>query len=675
MKTAILLGAGLAALIAGTAQGQTGRPQLGSFGLDVSGMDRSVKPGDDFYRFANGAWADKTEIPADRSVYGMFVVLDDLSQARTREIIELAANNPAGNGQKVGDYFASFMDEAGIEAKGAAPLKADLARLDAVTDKTGFVRLLGQEMRAQGPTLFDMGVDQDIKAPDSYIAYLGQSGLGLPDRDYYVVDNPRFAEIRDKYIAHIARMLVLAGTPEAAATAKAQGIYAFEKKLAEVQWSRADSRDTDKIYNKWTPAELAQKAPGFDWATLFATTGLNGQSAFVVQQPSAFTGMARIYADTPLDTLKDWLAFHIIVDRAPVLSKAFVDANFDFRGRTLSGQPQIQERWKRGVNQVNNAMGEAVGQLYVAKYFPPEAKAAADELVRNLIAAMDNRLANLSWMAPETKQKAREKLAAFTPKIGYPDKWRDYAALRVVRGDAYGNAERAAAFEYDRNIAKLGQPVDRGEWFMTPMTINAYANPPMNEIVFPAAILQPPFFDPNADPAINYGAIGVVIGHEISHHFDDQGRKYDKTGKLADWWTPQDVARFKAFTDRVVKQYAEYMPLPGHHVNGELTLGENMADLAGLFVAHDAWIRSLKGKPAPVIDGFTGEQRFFLGFAQVWRQKMREPALLERLTTDPHTPGDWRPYVVRNNDDWYKAFDVKPGTKFYLPPDQRIKVW
>ncbi len=470
-------------------------------------------------------------------------------------------------------------------------------------------------------------------------------------------------------------MLTLAGTPAAEADAKAKAIYDFEKKIAEAHWSRAESRDADKTYNKLTVADLTRTAPGFDWAVFVEAIGLGAQPGFVVQQPTAFTATAKIFADTPLPVLKDWLAYHIVSDRAPVLPKAFVDANFDFHGHTLSGQPQIQDRWKRGVNAVNGALGEAVGQLYVAKYFPPEAKAAADQLVRNLIAAMDQRLANLTWMAPETKQKAREKLAAFTPKIGYPDKWRDYSALTVVRGDAYGNAERAAAFEYDRGLAKLGKPVDRSEWLMTPMTVNAYANPPMNEIVFPAAILQPPFFDPKADPAVNYGGIGVVIGHEISHHFDDQGRKFDKTGKLTDWWTPEDVARFKAFTDRVVKQYGEYQPLPGQHVNGELTLGENMADLAGLFVAHDAWIRSLNGKPAPVIDGFTGEQRFFLGFAQIWRQKMLEPALLQRLTTDPHTPSDWRPYVVRNNDDWYKAFDVKPGSKFYLPPDQRIKVW
>ncbi len=654
------------------------KPELGTYGYDASGMDRSVAPGDDFYKYVNGGWAKVTEIPADRASYTMFARLDDLSKERTRTIIEDAAKVQAAPGssiQKVGDYYASFMDEGAIEAKGVAPLAADLARVDAIKTRGDFARAVGMEQRANGATLFAMGVGQDDKSPETYIPNFYQAGLGLPDRDYYLVDNPKFVETRAAYKAHISKMLMLAGVPEAVAATKADAIFRFEAKIAAVHWTRVDSRDSDKTYNRWSAADFVRKAPGFDWKAYMAANGLSGETTFLVAQPSAYTGMAKLVAATPVATLKDWLAYHVIADRAPVLPKAFVDEDFAFNGTVLSGQPQLQPRWKRGVDQVNGAMGEAVGELYVARYFTPKAKAEADELVHNLIVAMDDRLSRLEWMAPETKAKARAKLASFNPKIGYPDKWRDYSALTIVRGDAYGNAVRAAEFEYDRGLKKLGAPLDRGEWFMTPMTVNAYANPTMNEVVFPASILQPPFFDPNADPAVNYGGIGAVIGHEISHHFDDQGRKYDPKGALADWWTAEDVKRFKAYTDRVEAQYAGYEPLPGMHVNGGLTLGENMADLAGVTVALDAYHKSLNGEPAPVIDGLTGDQRFFLGFGQVWRAKYREANLRNRLTTDPHTPGNWRPYVVRNLDAWYSAFDVKPGQKYYLTPEQRIKVW
>jgi putative endopeptidase len=655
------------------------KAQIGSFGFDVAGMDRSVAPGDDFVEFANGSYLKTLEIPADRSSYGMFVKLDDLSRERTRAIIEAAAaanGAPGSVDQKVGDYFASFMDEAAIEAKGAAPLQADLAPFQNARTKGDFARALGASLKGFGPALFPFYINQDAKDPETYVPYFVQAGLGLPDRDYYLVNsNPKYVETRAKYLEHAAKMLVLTGVPADRAAGKAKNIYEFERQLARVHWTRVASRDDDKTYNKWTKADFARKAPGFDWNAYLDAAGLGSQDAFIVSQPSAFAGMARVFAGTPLTTLKDWATLHTAKDAAPQLSKAFVDENFAFNGTVLSGQPEIQPRWKRAVNGVNNAMGEAVGELYVAKYFPPESKAKMDELVKNIIAAMDERLANLAWMAPETRVKARAKLASFTPKIGYPEKWRDYSALQVVRGDSYGNAERANIFEYNRNLAKLGQPVDRGEWFMTPMTVNAYANPTMNEIVFPAAILQPPFFDPNADPAVNYGGIGMVIGHEISHHFDDQGRKYDPTGKLTDWWTPGDVERFKRYTDQVVAQYSAYEPLPGSKVQGELTLGENIGDLAGLTIAHEAYRKSLGGQAAPVLDGFTGDQRFFLGFAQVWRNKYRDPALLQQLVTGPHTPGHFRPYVVRNFDAWYDAFDVKPGTKYYLAPEQRVKVW
>jgi putative endopeptidase len=654
------------------------KPEIGTFGFDIAGMDRSVKPGDDFIAYASGTYLKNLEIPADRASYGMFTKLDDLSRERTRKIIEAAAaatNAPSSEGQKVGDYFASFMDEAAIEAKGAAPLQASLAPFAAAKSRSELARALGESLDGFGPALFPFFINQDAKAPDTYIAYFTQAGIGMPDRDYYLVDNPKFVETRAKYIEHMARMLTLAGVPADRAAAKAKNIYEFERQLARVHWTRVESRDDDKTYNKWTKADFSKKAPGFDWNAYLAGAGLGDQNEFIVSQPSAFAGMARVFAGTPLTTLKDWAILHTAKDAAPFLPKAFVDENFAFNGTVLSGTPQIQERWKRGVNAVNGAMGEAVGKLYVAEYFPPESKAKADELVKNVIKAMDTRLANLEWMTPETKVKARAKLASFTPKIGYPDKWRDYSALEVVRGDAYGNAERANAFEYKRNLDKLGKPVDRAEWFMTPMTVNAYANPTMNEIVFPAAILQPPFFDPNADPAVNYGGIGGVIGHEISHHFDDQGRKYDPQGRLTDWWTEEDVKRFQVYADQLVAQYSAYEPLPGMKINGALSLGENIADLAGTRVAYDAYKLSLNGKEAPVLDGMTGDQRFFLGWAQVWRTKYRDEALRQQLVTGPHSPGHFRTNVVRNHEGWYDAFNVQPGDKLYLPPEQRVKIW
>lgn len=664
------------ASVSPVAPAEASRPQLGSFGFDVAGMDRNAAPGDNFFRFANGNWAAKTEIPADRSSFGMFTVLDELSDQRTRDIIETAAksNAPAGSEQqKIGDYFASFMDEAAIEVRGLTPLKPELDAIAAIGTKADLARVMAELGRTYTSVPFGFYVNQDIKAPDSYIPVFVQGGLGLPDRDYYLVDNPKFVDVRGKYVQHIANMLRMAGVPNA--EGKAKNIYELERQMAHVHWTRVDSRDDDKTYNKRERTAFAKFAPGFDWNAYFTAAGLGDQSAFIVSQPSAFTGMAKLASSIPLQTWRDYLTFHALSGHADLLPKAFVDEDFAFYGRTLSGTPELKERWKRGVDLVNQGLGEAVGKLYVEKYFPPEAKAKADELVRNLIAAMDDRLSKLEWMAPETKAKARAKLAAFTPKIGYPDTWRDYSALQIAPGDLFGNAKRAAEFEYLRNLNKLGKPVDRGEWFMTPMTINAYANPPMNEIVFPAAILQPPFFDPNADPAINYGGIGAVIGHEISHHFDDQGRKYDQTGRLTDWWTPADVERFKTYTDQLVAQYNQYEPLPGMKLNGALTLGENIADLAGLTVAHEAYRLSLKGQPSPVLDGFTGDQRFFLGWAQVWRTKYREETLRQLIVVDPHSPGEQRASVVRNLDAWYTAFDPQPGQALYLAPEKRVKIW
>ncbi len=655
---------------------QPGKPVLGSWGVDTAGMDKSVKPGDSFYNYVNGTWDRTTQIPADRSSWGGFGVLRDLSDTRTRAIIEEAAKSkgaPGSNAQKVGDYYASFMDEAAIEAKGAAPLKPYLAKIDAIRSTTDLARAFGAANRTGISTPVGAGVEQDLKDNSQYSVYLGQGGLGLPDRDYYLDQaNPKFAEARTRYQQHIATMLQLAGISDPAG--KAKRIFDLETKIAQTHWTRVEQRQIEKLYNPMSAAELATNMPGFDWNTYLAAVGAIDQKRFIASTPSALAGAAKLVQSEPLQTWKDYLTFRTISNVSPLLSRAFVDENFDMYGKTLQGTPQLKDRWKRGVDLIGGSMGEAVGQLYVAKYFPPESKAKMDELVGNLIKAMDRHLEALAWMSPETKAKARTKLAAFTPKIGYPDKWRDYSALQIVPGDALGNAERATAFEYQRNLDKIGKPVDKGEWFMSPQTVNAYANPLMNEIVFPAAILQAPFFDPNADDAVNYGAIGAVIGHEITHHFDDQGAKFDPNGNLAEWWSPEDTTRFKALTDQVVKQYGEYEPLPGSKVNGELTLGENIADLAGLTIAYDAYKMSLNGRQAPVIDGYTGDQRFFLGFGQVWRNKYRDAALLSQLTTDPHTPGHFRPNVVRNFDPWYQAFNVTDGA-LYLPPEQRIKIW
>ncbi len=653
------------------------KPQIGSFGFDTAGMDTSVKPGDDFVAYANGKYFANLQIPADKTAYGMSSGLSDLSRERTRTIIEKVAASsgaPGSEAQKVGDFFASFMDEAAIEAKGIAPLKPDLDAIAAIQTKADVAEALGRNLRLGVGGPIGMGVGPDRKNPDRFVVQGGQGGLGLPDRDYYLDDkNPAFVAARAKYREYVATMLGLAGFDNA--KARAEAIVALETEIARVHWTRVERRQAEKTYNPVPAADLATRFPGLDWSRFIAGTSIPVQGEVIISTPSSLEGIARIINGADLAVLKDYLAFLAIRDAAPGLPKAFVDANFEMYNKTLGGQPQQAPRWKRGVDLTSSVLGEAIGKLYVAEYFPPQAKAKIDELVKNIIAALDARLDKLAWMDPKTRVAAREKLAAFTPKIGYPDKWKDYSALSIVRGDLAGNLRRVAEFQFREAVAKLSKPVDRSEWFMTPMTVNAYANPTWNEIVFPAAILQAPFFDPNADDAVNYGAIGGVIGHEITHHFDDQGRKYDKTGRLSEWWTADDVKRFKAGTDKVVAQYAAYEPLPGKKINGELTLGENMADLAGVTIAYDAYQRSLKGRKAKVIDGFTGDQRFFLAFAQSWRTKYRDAALQQQLITDPHTASHFRPYVVRNLDAWYKAFNVKPGEKLYLAPEQRIKVW
>ncbi|MDR6126517.1 putative endopeptidase [Sphingomonas sp. SORGH_AS802] len=641
-------------------------PQIGRFGFDEAGMMKTTPPGDDFYAYANGEWAKTTAIPADKASYGAFDTLADLSRDRTRGILEAAGDS------KIGQAYASYLDTAAIEAKGLAPIRPWLDTIKRLNDKAGYAALVAQADCNGVGIPFASGVGQDARQSDVYSVGVRQSGLGMPDRDYYLSADPKLVEARTAYQAHLAKMLTLAG--EADAEARAKAVLDFETRIAQVSWTRIDNRDRDKTYNKMSVADLARTAPGFDFATYLKAVGTPVDSV-VVAQPSAVTGIAGLIAATPLPVLKDQLLLRSLDEFADVLPQAFDREQFAFYGTVLSGTPQQEDRWKRAVSFTSAALSDDVSKVYVARYFPPETKAAADMLVRNVLAAMGQRIDKLDWMAPATKKAAHAKLAAFTPKIGYPERWRDLSGLRIEKGDAFGNSLRAAQWLHDYNIGHLGKPIQRWEWGMTPMTVNAYANFGMVEIVFPAAILQPPFFDPKADPAVNYGGIGAVIGHELSHHFDDQGSKFDAKGRLIDWWTPADVAAFKQRTGALVRQYDAYEPLPGLHVKGALTLGENVADLAGLSVAHDAYKASLKGRAAPVIDGFTGDQRFYLGWAQVWRRNYRDANLRNRLLTDPHSPSQQRAWVVRNLDPWYAAYQPKPGETLYLAPEQRVRIW
>ncbi|GAA4014300.1 M13 family metallopeptidase [Sphingomonas swuensis] len=646
------------------------KPQLGTFGFDSQGMDSSMLPGDNFYTYANGTWAKNTPIPADKSNYGMFGALDDLSKERTRTLIEEAAKDP---NSRIGQVYASFMDQAAIEAKGLAPIQPWLDRIDGVNSRAALPALFAEAARNGVGTPFAAFVGQDDKNPDSYILSLYQSGIGMPDRDYYLSNDAKIADVRAKYLQHLTNVLTLAGEPNAAARAKA--LLAYETDIARAHWTRVDSRDATKTYNKLTLAQLRSRAPGFDFGAMFRGVGVTNVDNLLVAQPSAITGIARVVSRAPLGVIKDQLLVRSLNGYAAVLPAKFDKEQFSFYGTALSGTPEQEARWKRAVDFTVGTLQDDVSQLYVQRYFPPETKAAADALVKNVVEAMGRRIDNLAWMAPATKQRARAKLANFTTKIGYPDQWRDMSGLEVVGSDAFGNALRSNNFDHAYNINKLGKPIYKWEWGMTPMTVNAYANFSMSEIVFPAAILQPPFFDPNADPAINYGGIGAVIGHEISHHFDDQGSKYDENGRLADWWTPADLAAFNAATAKLAAQYDAYEVFPGARVNGKFTLGENIGDLAGLTVAYDAYRHSLNGAAAPTVDGTTGDQRFYLGWAQVWRRNYREANLRNRLLTDPHSPSEQRVFVVRNMDPWYQSFNVQPGQKLYLAPTERVRVW
>ena len=664
----------LAIAISGPAFAQTK-----SSGIDLAGMDRTARPQDDFFRFVNGAWADTTPIPPDMSNYGALVGLRDKTQIALREIIEEAAsqkNLPRGsNIQKVGDLYNSFMNTARIEALGTKPLKEDLSRINSLRNSAELPDLLARLAKIGVRTMpFAVGVSQDQKNSSAYVVTVGQGTLGMPDRDYYLRQDDKFAAIRRSYADYIAQLLRLSGYADAQAAA--QRILDLETKLADKQWDRARNRDRDATYNKMPVSQLSALGPRFNWPTVLKNlSGANVQEV-VVRQPDFVTAADAIVASTPVQTWKEYLTFGLLNTYADELPDVFVQAHFDFAGRVIGGQPELRARWKRGVAEVEAGVGEALGKLYVDQYFTPDAKARIDTLVQNLLAAFKAGIDSLEWMTPETKAQAQAKLAKYTVKIGYPDRWRDYSSLEIKPDDLIGNVVRSAEFQHSETWGHLGKPVERWRWNMTPQTVNAYYAPTNNEIVFPAAILQPPFFNVKADDAVNYGAIGVVIGHEISHGFDDQGRKSDGDGNLRDWWTPQDANAFEARAAKLGAQYESYSPLPGLKINGRQTMGENIGDLSGLAVAYLAYRMSLRGAEPQVIDGFTGDQRFFMGMAQIWRYKARDENLRNQLLTDAHSPGMYRAFVpLTDFDPWYRAFNVQPGDKLYRPPESRVKIW
>ncbi|MES2070862.1 MAG: M13 family metallopeptidase [Pseudomonadota bacterium] len=649
-------------------------------GIYTKYNDASVKPQDDFFRHVNGQWLKTSEIPSDKSGAGAFLDLREATIPQLHAIIESLAKNKANKtaseAGKIADLYATYMDTANIEALGLKPLEADFAKVAAITDKKQFPALIAYLNLISANAPYDVTIHQDAKDSTKYIADLGQNGLGMPDRDYYLKDDDaKLKDTRGKYVAHVEKMLAMAGDKDAAKNAA--DILALETALAKVQWTKVENRDPVKTYNKVELSKLDGLTPGYDWTAYLTALGIQSKIDYViVSQPSYLTGFNKVVQDTPLDTWKTYFKWRMLSSAAGQLPKAFADENFAFYSTVLGGIPTQEVRWKRGVRLVDGAMGESLGKLYVDKHFPAASKAKMEKLVSNLLAAYRQSIDTLDWMSPETKKEAQAKLAAFTPKIGYPKKWRDYSDLKIVKGDTVGNAHRAAMFAAQVELNKLGKPVDRDEWGMTPQTVNAYYNPELNEIVFPAAILQPPFFDPKADDAVNYGGIGAVIGHEISHGFDDQGAQYDGAGNLRDWWSKEDHEKFAAKTAVLVKQYSAFSPVPGYHVNGELTLGENIADNSGLAIAYKAYKLSLGGKDAPVIGGLTGDQRFFTGFAQVWRGKMREPAMIVRVKTDPHSPSEFRANgTLRNMPDFYKSFGVKEGDKMYLAPSDRVSIW
>jgi len=672
--------------VAIAANAQDAAPAQQTHGIAVANMDRSVKPGDDFYQYASGDWIKRTEIPADRAGVSVWDTLDDLSNKNTAALIaDIAKSNaPAGSGaRKVADLYNSYMDEAGIEARGLAPLRPHLDAIAAIRDKRELARALGETLRADvdalndtnfhTANLFGLWVAPGFNDSDHYTAYLLQGGLELPDREFYLAENEHMRDIRAKYKAHISAILKLAGFADA--DARANRIVELEHALAQTHRSLEDNEDIHKADNTWTQADFQIKAPGLDWTGYFRAAGLDRQASFMVWQPEAFAGESALVASTPLDAWKDWLAFHFIEAYSGVLPKALADENFAFWGKTLSGTPEQRPRWQRGVFVVNGLLGDAVGQIYAQRYFSPEAKAQAQAMVANLIAAYRKRLGSLQWMDPSTKAEALAKLSTLYVGVGYPETWHDYSSYEVKPHDIFGNLWRGSLSDYRRQVARLGKPVDRHEWVMSPQTVNAVNLPLYNALNFPAAILQPPFLDPLAPAAVNYGAIGSIIGHEISHTFDTEGSTFDSKGRVRNWWTPADLAHFQAATAQLAAQYDTYKPFPDLSVNGKQTLAENIADVGGVGAAYDGYRASLAGKPAPVQDGFSGDQQFFIAFGQNWGSKAREAALRQQVMTDPHAPAQYRAATVRNIDAWYAAFDVQLGDKLYLVPDQRVRLW
>jgi len=652
-------------------------------GIDIKGMDRSVNPGDDFFRYANGGWYKSTEIPADKTSLGTFDVIADVVSKRTADLIKDAAKSNSPDAKLVADYYAAFMNEAAIENAGLAPLKADMAAINAIKTKTQLSSFLGSQLRADvdplnytnfyTDNLFGIFISADFNAPKNNVPYMLQGGLGMPDRDNYLATDEHGIEIQTKYKAHIVTLLKLAKIVDA--EAKAERIYNLEKMIASQHVTREEAGDVHKANNPWKLSDFSTKAPGIDWTSYFKASGLSTQPMIMAWHPGAITGLSALVASQPVDVWKEYLTFRSIDGAASLLPKAFADESFSFYRKTLYGVPQQRARDLRGINITSGALGDVVGKLYVEKYFPPKAKTEIQTLVKNIVAAFGKRIDALAWMSPETKAKAKAKLTTLYVGVGYPDHWRSYAGLRILPNDPIGNNQRLSKFLYLQNLAKLSKPVDKTEWWLNAQEVNALNLPLQNSLNFPAAILNPPFFDMNADPVENYGSMGGIIGHEISHSFDDTGSQFDAEGRLLNWWTPTDLEHFKAASDKLAAQYDTYEPLPGLHVNGKLTLGENIADVAGLSAAFDAYRASYGGKQAPSANGLTGDQRFFTAFGQSWRGKMRDETMRVIVMTDGHSPDEYRADTVRNLDAWYTAFDVKPGNKLYLAPADRVKVW
>ena len=651
-------------------------PSRPAYRVDAAGMDRAVKPGDDFYTFANGGWMKDTQIPPDRAAYGAFTVIDEEVNRRLRDLVSSA-------GGSVQAFYEAYMDETAIEKRGLAPVQPELDEIAKISDRTALSRFLGSQLRADVDALnsthfhtdrlFGLWAAPAFAHPDRYAAYFFQGGLGMPDREYYRKTDEKSRELQSKYRAHVAAILGLAKVSDAAG--QSERIYELEKKIADVHVSRTDSVDVHKADNPWAPSEFATRAPGVDWPAFFGAAGLADQPIIMVWHPSGVAGIAALVGHEPLDLWKAYLAFRTLDRASALLPPAFAEEHFRFYDAALTGVVKPRDRWKRAVSATSVALGDSVGQIYVAKYFPPQAKADAQAMVKNIVAAFGRRIDALTWMSPATRTKARAKLETLYVGIGYPDHWQSYDGLKIAKDDALGNEERAALFEYRRSLAKLGTPVDKTEWCMTPQTVNAVNLPLQNALNFPAAILNPPFYDAAGDPIQNYGAIGAVIGHEISHSFDDQGSQFDADGRLVNWWTPEDMAHFQAAGAHLIAQYDAYEPLPGLHINGKLTLSENIADVAGVSAAYDGYRAAFAKTPPPPIEGYTTDQRFFLGFGQIWRSKIRPEALRNRLLTDGHSPGPFRADTVRNVDAWYAAFSVAPGQTLYLSPEARVRVW